>query len=171
MPPSEGIRIGSVCSGAGALEIGLCQALGADPLTSVAWHCETDKAASFALEEHWPGVPNYGDIKTVEWDRVERVDWFCGGYPCQPFSSAGRREGENDDRHIFPFVATAIRVLRPPHVLLENVAGHLSLGFDIVLGTLASIGYDARWVCLPASGVGATHRRERVFIHAAPADA
>lgn len=163
------MKIGSVCSGAGALELGLCAALDVDWRTSIAWHSEVESAACQVLEERWPGVPNLGDLKLINWNEVERVDWFTAGYPCQPFSSAGRRGGEDDPRHLWPFVATAIRVLRPGNVLLENVAGHLSLGFGTVLGDLAEIGYDARWVCLPASGVGAPHRRERVFIHAAPA--
>lgn len=165
------MKIGSLCSGAGALEIGLCDALGEDPIASVIWHAEVDEAASLVLESRWPSVPNLGDIKTVNWEQVERVDWITAGYPCQPFSSAGRRGGEDDPRHLWPFVAAAIRVLRPGSVLLENVAGHLSLGFGVVLGDLAEIGYDARWVCLPASGVGAPHKRERVFILAVPADA
>jgi DNA (cytosine-5)-methyltransferase 1 len=164
------MRIGSLCSGAGALELGLCAALEIDPATSIAWHCENDKAAASVLEAHWPGVPNYSDITTIDWTEVESIDWLTAGYPCQPFSSAGRRQGSDDERHLWPFVATAIRVLRPRGVLLENVAGHLSLGFGVVLGDLATIGYDARWVCLPASGAGAPHRRERVFIHAAPAN-
>lgn len=163
------MKIGSLCSGAGALEIGLCDALEV-PYSSVVWHAEVDEAASLVLESHWPNVPNLGNIKLVEWEEVERVDWVCAGYPCQPFSSAGRRGGEDDPRHLWPFVATAVRVLRPGGVLLENVAGHLSLGFGTVLGDLAEIGYDARWVCLPASGVGAPHKRERVFILAVPAD-
>lgn len=151
--------------------MGLCAALGVDPIESVVWHSEVDEAAASVLEAHWPGVPNLGDLKVIDWTGVERVDWFCAGYPCQPFSNAGRRAGADDPRHLWPHVATAIRVLRPPHVLLENVAGHLSLGFGIVQGDLAGFGYDARWVCLPASGVGAPHRRRRVFIHAYPADA
>lgn len=163
--------IGSLCSGAGALEVGLCTALGWDPLTSVAWHCETDPGANAVLEEHWPDVPNLGSIKDIDWATVQPVVWMTAGYPCQPFSAAGRRGGEDDPRHLWPFVACAIRILRPPHVLLENVAGHLSLGFGAVLADLAEVGYDARWVCLPAAGVGAAHKRERVFIHATPADA
>lgn len=161
--------IGSLCSGAGALEIGLCLAMGWDPLTSVAWHCEVDKGANAVLEAYWPNVPNYGSIKDVDWLQVGPIVWLTAGYPCQPFSSAGRREGEEDERHLWPFVADAIRILRPEHVLLENVAGHLSLGFDTVQGDLAEIGYGNRWVCLPAAGVGAPHRRERIFIHAYPA--
>ena len=164
------MKIGSLCSGAGALEIGLCAALGVDPIESVVWHAEVDEFAISVLESRWPGVPNLGDVRTIDWEKVERVDWLTAGYPCQPFSSAGRRGGEDDPRHLWPSVATAIRVLRPAGVLLENVAGHLSLGFGTVLGDLAEIGYDARWVCFPASGVGAPHRRERVFILAVPAD-
>ena len=84
--------------------------------------------------------------------------------PCQPFSAAGKCKGTADDRHIWPHIANAIRILRPGYVFLENVPGHLSLGFGDVLGDLAEIGYDAQWTSLRASDVGACHRRERVFI-------
>lgn len=163
--------IGSLCTGAAALEEGLCLALELDPTKSVAWHAEVDPGACSVLDHHFPSVPNLGNVREIDWATVRPVEWLTAGYPCQPFSSAGRRGGEDDPRHLWPAVADAIRILRPGHVLLENVAGHLSLGFGAVLGDLAEIGYDARWVCLPASGVGAPHRRERVFIHAFAPDA
>ena len=113
--------------------------------------------------KHWPAL-NLGDITTVDWSTVEPVDLLTAGYPCQPFSTAGRRKGTDDERHLWPHVADAVRVLRPRRAFLENVAGHLSLGFDVVLADLAALGYSVRWGCVRASDAGAPHRRERLFI-------
>jgi DNA (cytosine-5)-methyltransferase 1 len=133
----------------------------------IVWHFEVDKYASQVLDARWPGVPNYGDITSADFCQVEPVDVLTAGYPCQPFSFAGKQLGEFDERHLWPSVASAIRQLRPRHVLLENVAGHLVLGFGTVLGDLAALGYDARWVCLRAADAGAPHNRARVFVLAA----
>lgn len=155
------MTIGSLCSGYGGLDIGLQSLIGGD----VRWHFEYDKHASKILKTHYPDIPNYGDITTTDWD-IEPVDWITAGYPCQPFSTAGQRKGTNDARHIWPYIANAIRILRPRGVLLENVAGHLSLGFGHVLGDLAQLGYDTQWVCIRAADAGAPHSRRRVFIAA-----
>lgn len=154
------MRIGSLCSGYGGLDMGVQQVLGG----KVAWHCEKDKNASLILAHHWPEVPNLGDITTIDWHSVPRVDILTAGYPCQPFSLAGKRAGTDDARHIWPHIAQAIGVLRPHYVVLENVRGHLSLGFDTVLGALASLRYDARWAVVRASDTGAPHKRERLFV-------
>jgi DNA (cytosine-5)-methyltransferase 1 len=117
-------------------------------------------------------VPNLVDITEVNWanwNPLLEVDILCGGYPCQPFSAAGQRKGADDERHLWPYFAEAIRVLRPPHVVLENVAGHRSMGLDRVLADLAGIGYVGSWCSLRASDVGAPHRRERIFVLAYPA--
>lgn len=129
-----------------------------------AWFVEYDKAPSKILAHHWPGVPNYGDVTAVDWSAMPPVDILTGGYPCQPFSHAGRRKGETDDRHLWPYVREAIRVLRPRITILENVAGHRSLGFDRVLGDMAEDGLHVRWTSLRASDIGAPHHRERLFI-------
>lgn len=163
-------RIGSLCSGYEGLGMGLAEALGIDLSDSLAWHAEYEAAPSMVLAHHWPHVPNLHDITTIDWDAIEPVDWVTAGYPCQPFSMAGKRLGENDGRHLWPHLIEGIRRVRPGHVLLENVAGHLSMGFGRVLADLAECGYVGSWVRLPASGVGAPHRRERVFIVAADAD-
>lgn len=160
------LTYGSLFSGYGGLDLAVEHLTGA----SQAWHSEIEPAAIAVHEAHWPGVENLGDVTTVDWSTVPPVDVLCGGYPCQPFSTAGKRQGTNDDRHLWPHVADAVRVLRPRLVLLENVAGHLSLGFDTVLGDLADLGYDARWTCLPASAVGAPHRRQRLWIVATDAN-
>lgn len=157
----------SLCSGYGGLELGLLTALGGGRVVA---HAEIDPDASKVLAHHWPDVPNLGDIKTTEWTAVEPVDWLTAGYPCQPFSAAGKRLGEADERHLWPAVADCIRVLRPRRVLLENVAGHLALGFGRVLADLAALGYDTRWVCLRAADAGAPHGRARIFVVASDTD-
>jgi DNA (cytosine-5)-methyltransferase 1 len=134
------------------------------------FHAEVDPAAARVLEHRFPGVPNLGDITAVDWTAVPRVDVLCAGYPCQPESLAGQRKGVDDERWIWPSVAQAVRVLRPRVVLLENVYGHLSLGFRTVLGDLAASGFDAEWLVLAASDLGACHQRKRLFALAWPAD-
>ncbi|MCF2531327.1 DNA cytosine methyltransferase [Yinghuangia sp. KLBMP8922] len=131
---------------------------------SVLWHADNAPAAAAVLARHWPGVPNLGDIKTVDWQSVPPVDLVTAGYPCQPFSSAGQKKGVNDARHLWPHVARALGLLRPRWVVLENVGHHLRLGFDVVLGDLARLGFDARWCCVRASDVGAAHERRRLFV-------
>lgn len=153
------MRIASLCTGVGGLEALLPGEL--------IWMAEYDKHASTVLAVRHPGVPNYGDVKTLDYASLETPDLLTAGYPCQPFSVAGLRKGSDDPRHLWPSVAETVRQLRPPRVLLENVRGHLTKGFDEVLGTLAGLGYDCRWEVLRASDVGAPHRRERVFILAA----
>lgn len=153
--------VGSMCSGYGGLDMGLALALG--PVEH-AWFVEYDKHPSAILAHRFPGVPNYGDVKTTDWTAVERVDWLTAGYPCQPFSHAGKRAGADDPRHLWPAVAHAIGVLRPGNVLLENVAGHVSLGLADVLADLSGLGYDARWGVVRAADAGAPHGRARIFI-------
>jgi|TARA_R110000822_G_scaffold33726_1_gene95921 DNA (cytosine-5)-methyltransferase 1 len=153
------LTVGSLFSGIGGFDLGLERAG-----MKVIWQSEIDTFASKVLKKHWPDVPNLGDITKVDWSNIERPDVICGGYPCQPFSQAGKRGGENDARHLWPAMHNAICVLRPRYALMENVRGHLSLGFGRVLGDLAEIGYDAEWQVIPAAAVGALHKRDRVFI-------
>jgi DNA (cytosine-5)-methyltransferase 1 len=154
------MRVGSLFTGYGGLDM----AINGD----LAWYAEIEPAACRVLEAHHPGVPNLGDITQIDWDQVEPVDVITGGYPCQPFSTAGHRKGRNDERHLWPYVHTAIRTLRPDIAIMENVAGHLTLGFGDVLADLAAIGWDAQWTTVRASDVGACHRRARLFILAYP---
>ncbi|MFE5789574.1 DNA cytosine methyltransferase [Rhodococcus erythropolis] len=155
------MRIGSLFSGYGGLDLAALQLF---PQSSVAWHCEWDDAPAKILDHHWPSVPNLRDVTEVDWATIEPVDILTGGYPCQPFSAAGQRKGTDDERHLWPYVRDAIRLLRPRFTLLENVAGHRSLGFDRVLGDLAEDGMHVRWTSLRASDIGAPHHRERLFI-------
>lgn len=127
------------------------------------WCAEYDQWASKLIDERF-GYLNHGDISKIDWSSVEPIDILTAGYPCQPFSSAGTRKGIDDKRHIWPHIIEAISVLRPKIIVLENVRGHLSLGFDRVLGELTELGYDARWKIVRASDVGAPHQRARLFV-------
>lgn len=127
------------------------------------WVSEIDKYASQVIELRL-NKPNLGDLKKIDWASVEPIDILTAGYPCQPFSHAGNRKGTDDARHIWPNIKEGISILRPSYVILENVRGHLSLGFKEVLKDLASLGYDAKWQTVRASDVGAPHRRERLFV-------
>jgi DNA (cytosine-5)-methyltransferase 1 len=126
------------------------------------WYSEIDKDACKVIARH-TNAPNLGDVKLIDWSKVEPVDILTVGYPCQGESLAGKRKGADDDRWIWPWIADAIRVLRPRIVLAENVAAHLTLGFPRVLGDLASLGFDVEWTTLRASDVGACHQRDRIF--------
>lgn len=166
MDTSHGPRLGSLCTGYGGLDMAVRHVIGGH----LAWVADNDPGASRILTHHHPNVPNLGDITTTDWTAVPPVDVVLGGYPCQPFSTAGKRKGAEDARHIWPHIADALGVLRPRLAVFENVAGHLSLGFDTVLADLAALGFDARWGTVRASDVGAAHQRNRLFLCAWPAD-
>ncbi|MGW6783558.1 DNA cytosine methyltransferase [Streptomyces sp. NPDC054987] len=166
MSPPAALRLGSLCTGYGGLDMAVQQVFGG----SLAWVADNDPGAARILAHHHPQVPNLGDITAIDWTAVAPVDVVLGGYPCQPFSTAGKRKGTEDDRHIWPHIADALGVLRPRLAVFENVAGHLSLGFDTVLADLAALGFDARWGTVRASDVGAAHQRNRLFFYAWPAD-
>lgn len=152
------ITVGSLFSGIGGIDLGLERAG-----MKVIWQSENDPYASRVLAKHWPHVPNLGDITTIDWSTVERPDLICGGYPCQPFSVAGRRAGDADERHLWPYMRNALGILRPRMALLENVPGHLGLGFDTVLSDLADLGFDVEWSLVSACSMGASHMRQRLF--------
>ena len=157
------MKIGSLCSGYGGLDMAVEAFFNAETV----WMSDIDKASSLVIEKRW-GLPNLGDLKTVDWENTELVEILTAGYPCQPFSTAGQRKGANDSRHLWPSIKEIISRIRPGVVILENVRGHLTLGFKEVLKDLTEIGYDARWEIVRASDVGAPHRRERLFIIANP---
>jgi DNA (cytosine-5)-methyltransferase 1 len=160
-------RIGSLCSGSGALDLAVLDVFGG----SVAWHAEPDAAAASVLAAHWPEPPNHGDLtRPGFWGEVEAVDVFTAGFPCQPISNAGKRKGTEDDRWIWPHIVEGIRLLRPSFVVLENVSAILRRGFDSVADSLAESGYDLAWTCLRASDIGAAHQRNRWFCLAWPSD-
>lgn len=159
------MKIGSLCSGYGGLDMAVEAYFDAQTV----WMCDNDKYASIVIKEQW-GLPNLGNLKEVDWTTVEPIDILTAGYPCQPFSQAGQRKGANDERHIWPNIKQIISQLRPHIVILENVRGHLSLGFKEVLKDLTEIGYDAKWSIVRASDVGAPHQRARLFVVAHPID-
>ena len=178
------MKIGSLFSGYGGLDLGVRAELGGE----IVWHCETDPAACRVLAHHWPNVPNLMDITSVDWSAVPAVDVITGGFPCTDVSSAGKRAGMRPGTRsaLWTHMAHAISELRPSLVVIENVRGLLSahavcdlepcpwcLGDErddhlralgAVLGDLAVIGYDAQWVGVRASDVGAPHGRFRIFI-------
>ena len=156
--------IGSLFSGYGGLDIAVKNHYGA----TVAWHSEIDASANRVLAAHDPDIPNLGDMTKIDWNDTPPVEILTGGYPCQPFSHAGHRKGDKDERHLWPYVCAAIDALRPRLAILENVRGHLTLGFGDVLSDLSRIGYDARWAVVRASDAGAPHGRARLFIAAYP---
>ena len=160
---SDTLKIGSLCTGYGGLDMAVEAYFGAE----TAWVSEIDKHACKVIDARI-NKPNIGNLKIVNWAEVEPVDIITAGYPCQPFSTAGKRKGVQDERHLWPYIKEAISTIRPSFVFLENVRGHFGLGFRDVLTDLASIGYDVRWSLIRASDVGAPHRRERLFIVAYP---
>lgn len=161
------MRIGSLFSGYGGLDIAVQAVVGGD----IAWYSEIEPASCRVLESRHPEIRNLGDITKVDWSEIEPVDVLTGGYPCQPFSHAGTRKGQNDVRHLYPYVSAAIDALRPGLVVLENVRGHLTLGFGDVIADLSRMGYDSRWGLVRASDAGAPHGRARIFITAYPSGA
>lgn len=127
--------------------------------------CEIDPFCQKVLKKHWPDVPIYGDVRTITEDYDgETIELISGGYPCQPFSVAGKRKGSDDDRHLWPSMFDCVKKFRPRWVIGENVAGHINMGLDQVLSDLESEGYQCRAFVIPACAIDAPHRRDRVWI-------
>ena len=125
---------------------------------------EIDSFAQKVLKKNFPGVPIHDDIKTFDATQLCQPFLLTGGYPCQPFSQAGKRRGKEDDRHLWPEMLRVIRECRPTWILAENVAGHISMGLDTVLADLESEDYSTRTFVIPACAKDAPHRRDRVWI-------
>ena len=131
--------------------------------------CEIEEFPRKVLQKHWPHVKKYKDIKELTYDKIKEdglghIDIITCGYPCQPFSNAGKKQGEKDPRHLWPDCFRLIKECRPSWVCGENVSGHIKLGLDSVLSDLESEGYRTRTFSISASSVGANHKRERVWI-------
>lgn len=153
------MKVLDLFSGIGGFSLGLERA----GMQTVAF-CEIDPFCRQVLKKHWPDVPIYKDVRTIRDEFKGSIDLICGGYPCQPFSTAGKREGEEDDRHLWPEMFACIQHYRPRWVIGENVAGHISMGLDSVLSDLESEGYTTRAFVIPACALDAQHRRNRVWI-------
>jgi DNA (cytosine-5)-methyltransferase 1 len=159
---SEPLTFGSLFAGIGGFDLGFERAG-----MNCRWQVEIDDYANRVLAKHWPNVHRERDILQCGGHNLERVDVICGGFPCQDISFAGRGAGLDGERSGLFFEAVrVVRELQPRVVVLENVAALLTRGLDRVLGTLAAIGYDAEWHCIPAAAVGAPHIRDRVFVFA-----
>ena len=161
------MRVGSLFSGIGGIELGLERAGGFE----TAWFVESDPHAQAILRKHWPSTPIHADVTTVDFVSLPKVDLLTGGFPCQDISNAGKRAGITGNRSsLWKHYLRAIVSLRPRLVFAENVAALTQRGLDVVLVDLAAIGYDAEWHCVPAAAVGAHHRRDRIIILAYPHD-
>ncbi len=163
---SQPLRLLSLCSGVGVLDYVWSCILG----QQIAGQVEIDPYRRAVLARHWPAVPRYPDLVEVAsehfnlFETFGAVDLVAGGIPCQPFSYAGQRGGTADHRYLWPQTFTLVQRCRPSWVLIENVAGFVSLALDIVQADLESAAYSSRAFVLPACAVGAPHIRERVFV-------
>jgi len=135
--------------------------------------CEIDKYCTLLLQKHWKGIKIYNDVKKItkegfEADGIESPDIITGGFPCQPFSVAGKQKGTNDDRHLWPEMFRIIKAFKPRFVIGENVPGIVNIQdgvvFETVCTDLESQGYEVQPFNIPAAAVGAPHQRKRIWI-------
>ncbi len=163
------LKILDLFSGLGGFSLGLERTGNFETIA----FCDNDKYSNLVLQKHWKGVKIYNDVKEItkeklESDGVELPDIITGGFPCQPFSVAGKQKGTSDDRHLWPEMFRIIQELKPRWVIGENVKGLVNLQdgmvFETVCTDLEGEGYEVRAFNIPAAGVGAPHRRERIWI-------
>jgi len=157
----------SLCAGYGGIDLGLHRCI--PNLRTIAYSEIEAFACELLLARMESGsldaAPIWPDLKSFPWEKLrDRVDILSGGYPCQPFSSAGKRLGKDDPRHLWPYISDGVRILRPALCFFENVEGHITLGLRDVLDDLGRLGYRTTWGIFSASEVGAPHQRKRVFI-------
>jgi len=157
----------SLCAGYGGIDLGLKRAI--PNMRTIAFSEIEAYACSNLVAKMEKGfldaAPIWTNLKTFPWSNFRgKVDILSGGYPCQPFSAAGKRLGKDDPRHLWPYIADGVRLMQPRLCFFENVEGHISLGLREVIEELESIGYQTTWGIFSASEVGATHRRKRMFI-------
>ena len=126
--------------------------------------CDNEPYAQAVLKKHWPNVPIHGDIKALDGTAYRGVTLLTGGFPCQPFSNAGKRRGKDDDRYLWPEMLRVIQEARPAWIVGENVVGIVGLALDQVCSDLEAEGYEVEPIIIPACGVDAPHRRNRVWI-------
>lgn len=159
------IRTLDLFAGIGGFSLGLEWSGGFETIA----FCEIDGYAQKVLKKNWPDIPIYEDVRELNYDKLKAdglggIDCITGGYPCQPFSQAGKRKGDQDDRHLWPEVNRLVATIRPRWCIFENVAGHVSMGLDEVLSDLEGQGYTAWPLIIPACALDAPHRRDRVWI-------
>lgn len=162
------MKVLDLFSGIGGFSIGFEKA----GFETVAF-CEFDENARKVLRKNWPNTPIYNDVKELNYEQLRKdgisVDIICGGFPCQDISLAGKGAGLEGERSGLWFeFHRLIKEIKPKYAVIENVSALRSRGLDQVLRSLSEIGYDAEWHCIPASAVGAPHRRDRVWIMAYP---
>lgn len=157
------LRVLDLFSGIGGFSLGLERTGGFETVA----FCEIEPSCRAVIEAHWPEVDIYDDVTTLEYNKP--VDLVTAGFPCQDLSHAGKCSGITGNRSsLFWHVIRTVCMVGRPKLVLENVAALLDRGMGTVLGALASIRYDAEWHCIPASSVGAPHRRDRAWILANP---
>ncbi len=159
----------SLCAGYGGIDIGLKRAI-PDLLTVAFSEIEAFACANLVAKMEagfLDAAPIWSNLKTFPWEEFRgKVDILSGGYPCQPFSSAGKRLGTEDPRHLWPYIAKGIAIMQPRVCFFENVEGHITLGLRAVIEDLDRLGYEAAWGIFSAAEAGAPHQRKRVFIMA-----
>ena len=164
----------SLCAGYGGIDLGLKRAI--PSLRTIAFsEIEAFACANLVAKMeagHLDPAPIWTDVKTFPYASFHgKVDILSGGYPCQPFSAAGKRLGADDPRHLWPFIADGVAAMRPEWCFFENVEGHISLGLPNVIEDVAGMGYRTAWGIFSAAECGAPHQRKRVFILAHRNDA
>jgi DNA (cytosine-5)-methyltransferase 1 len=167
MDTAKAITHVSLCAGYGGIDLGLKRAVAG--LRTIAFsEIEAFACANLVAKMETgclDAAPIWTDVKTFPWSSFHgKVDILSGGYPCQPFSAAGKRLGKDDPRHLWPWIADGIRICRPAVCFFENVEGHISLGLREVIEELESLGYRTTWGLFSAAEVGAPHQRKRIFI-------
>jgi len=158
------MKVIDLFSGIGGFSYGL--SLSGKPFKTIAF-CEQDKFCQKVLKKHWPDIPIYNDIRRLDGKQFRgTVGLICGGFPCQPFSIAGKRRGNEDHRDLWPEMLRIIREVRPAWVLGENVANFAGMdgGYNRTHSDLEKEGYEVRAFEIPAIGLGAPHIRKRLWI-------
>ena len=160
------IRHFDVCSGIGGFALGFRWAALSEPVA----FCEIDPYCQKVLAKNFPNIPIFNDVKELVNDRPESTrtipdhDILTSGYPCQPFSVAGQRRGEEDERNIWRFVFEIVKRKHPTWCVFENVYGHIAMGLDQVLHDMESEGYTTQTFVVPACGLNAPHKRDRLWL-------
>ena len=158
------MKHGSLFSGIGGFDLA-SEWMGWDNV----FHCEVNPFCQQVLKYYWPNATQLNDIKTTDFTQyANKIDIISGGFPCQPFSTAGKRLGSNDERHLWPFMLRAIQQIKPRWVVAENVLGLVNwsegLVLEEVLSDLEHSGYQVQTYVLPSAGIGTPHKRQRVYV-------